>query len=525
MRQLLIGVLVVVAVSARDAAAEKCNANDVAGCIASCEANDADSCGVLATLYTDGRGVPVDHAKAAQLAKDSCLEGSQRGCMALGVLYETGRGVAKDEAKAFSMYERSCNTDKFLYGCFRLASAYMAGHGVKADRTKALEILTMACKGGESSSCLNVALQEKDAAKRASLLEKPCNLGSGTACSNLASLYESGTGVSRDLVAARRFYTKACDNLLWAACTRLATMHANGEGGPKDARQAAALYKRACDRGDKPACAAMSGSTVATASSPSACDALAGAAKATCQNDLGNKYNPQTPEAGVKKDGAIAIGLYEKACTGGEPAGCVNFGSELYAGIHVPRDVPRGLVLVHDACKRKFAPACDYLRKQPAWAQGDPAKLVAWQTDGPLGEPEGCRSFWVALEAQEPTLPDDPSIKKLSEQQLAKLAKLKRPATLNDRLWKACADALAAKIRAERDTLDAPVDDGVKRTGSMQNYGGGKQSDADKEKRAKDKAKSKEMSCKVECAQLCRTRSPGDDCAKSKDKCKKGCER
>jgi uncharacterized protein len=50
-------------------------------------------------------------------------------------------------------------------------------------------------------------------------------------------------------------------------------------------------------------------------------------------------------------DPARAAALYERACQGGNPAGCSNFGSLLTNGNGVPIDQQRGLELLRKGCK------------------------------------------------------------------------------------------------------------------------------------------------------------------------------
>ena len=73
--------------------------------------------------------------------------------------------------------------------------------------------------------------------------------GEAAAQSALGSVYEGGTGVHKDAVAAAKWYRKAADQGLCDAQFNLGALYQRGEGVPKDAVAAAKWYSKAADQG------------------------------------------------------------------------------------------------------------------------------------------------------------------------------------------------------------------------------------------------------------------------------------
>ncbi len=63
--------------------------------------DDMMACHFLGSAYAEGRGVPMDPARAAQLYDRACQHGSGNGCNNLGQLIQEGRvGASRDPASA-----------------------------------------------------------------------------------------------------------------------------------------------------------------------------------------------------------------------------------------------------------------------------------------------------------------------------------------------------------------------------------------------------------------------------------------
>ena len=104
-------------------------------------------------MYQTGRGVPVDHAKAAywqhKVAKQSnawrnalrndkaaAKQGDARVQIKLGNMYDNGGGGPKDHAKAFSWYRKAA-VQGSARAQIKLGNMYEYGRGVAKDHVKA----------------------------------------------------------------------------------------------------------------------------------------------------------------------------------------------------------------------------------------------------------------------------------------------------------------------------------------------------------------------------------------------------
>ncbi|HSX55144.1 MAG TPA: hypothetical protein VLG14_07595 [Sphingomonas sp.] len=77
-----------------------------------------------------------------------------------------------------------------------------------------------------------------------------CQAGELNDCKMIASAYENGFSVPRDLAKARAYYAKGCKPGDWTtgtACMHLFKMASLGEGGPKDMKKAGELAPTVCN--------------------------------------------------------------------------------------------------------------------------------------------------------------------------------------------------------------------------------------------------------------------------------------
>jgi len=81
-----------------------------------CSAGDPGACYNLGNMYSMGKGVKHDNAKAKKFYFDACNKGSARACYALGLIFSEGTIVQKNITKAKSFFEKSCN-GSYTKGC------------------------------------------------------------------------------------------------------------------------------------------------------------------------------------------------------------------------------------------------------------------------------------------------------------------------------------------------------------------------------------------------------------------------
>jgi hypothetical protein len=129
----------------------------------SCQAGNADECGLVAAIYEMGRaygsteGVTADPEKAFASFKRACLldatwcERSARGALTAG----------KDK-DAFAFAERGCGVgvDK---ACYVMGTLYESGKGTSADAGKARAAFTKGCDGGDGAedACKKIGVEKK----------------------------------------------------------------------------------------------------------------------------------------------------------------------------------------------------------------------------------------------------------------------------------------------------------------------------------------------------------------------------
>ena len=130
-----------------------CAPDDPIDCKEQCELGHADSCARLALMYADGKNLPKDAAKSAELSRTSCDRGSLAGCNNYALALANGSGVPKDSAKAASLWQRACDQGDLPNSCSGIGVLLVRGDGVTADRDRGLAYLQRGCKGGYAWGC------------------------------------------------------------------------------------------------------------------------------------------------------------------------------------------------------------------------------------------------------------------------------------------------------------------------------------------------------------------------------------
>jgi hypothetical protein len=95
---------------------------------------------MLGLLYSDGRGVAKNPAKAVSLYRDAAEQGLAHAQHSLGDMYFLGVGVAENNAEAMNWYERAAKQGH-PQAQFNLASMYSVGSG----RAQSLVLAYMWC--------------------------------------------------------------------------------------------------------------------------------------------------------------------------------------------------------------------------------------------------------------------------------------------------------------------------------------------------------------------------------------------
>jgi TPR repeat protein len=149
--------------------------------------------------------------------------------------------------------------------------------------------------------------------------------GDGEAQINLASLYASGTGVTKDPIKAAKWLRKAADQGLPRAQCLLGLSYANGDGVKPDKTESARWLRRAAAQN-----------------------------LAEAQFDLGMCY---ANGDGVVKNPVEAVAWYRKAADQYLPDAQCELGNCYLEGTGVPKDIPEGLKWTQKAADQGFAQA------------------------------------------------------------------------------------------------------------------------------------------------------------------------
>ena len=166
-----------------------------------------------AQAATVAPGGPSDYEDGVTM----CRKGDAKACNVVGAMFATGvHGLKLDPAQAFPYFDQSC-AGNYAIGCANLANAYYNGLGVTVDQKKSLAMYQRACDLGAVTACVDLGViyrdakgaADKDLSRAAKLFERACDLNA-PACASIASMYELGWGVLKDLAKAKTLYEKSC---------------------------------------------------------------------------------------------------------------------------------------------------------------------------------------------------------------------------------------------------------------------------------------------------------------------------
>lgn len=206
-----------------------------------------------------------------------------------------------------------------------------------------------------------------------------CRRGQADGCIEAADAALNGTGRARNVEDALWFLGRACDLGRGTGCTRLAKAFQPGGEGEPDAAKAAAFARRAetahaaeCDRGESSSCFLLgrlllrddrTKEGVERFRSGCALGSIASCLRAAAQYRTG-KLVPDDP--------AVALALYEKACTEYQSGvDCCAASSEYSAGRAVARDEVAAARFLALSCEGATLEACMRIwRTEPAASRG-----------------------------------------------------------------------------------------------------------------------------------------------------------
>ncbi|KAM4640633.1 cytochrome c oxidase assembly factor 7 [Discoglossus pictus] len=180
------------------------------------------------------------------------------GCHRLAEYFE---GIKKDFVEAAKILKTNCAESAQSESCYKLGAYYVTGKGgLPVDLKAAYDCFLKSCnKGGKKSieACHNVGLlahdgrvngDKPDPVAARDYYTKACEGKFSASCFNLSALYLQGApGVDKDMTKALQYSEKACElGHLWG-CANASRMYKLGDGVSRSDSKAEALKNRARD--------------------------------------------------------------------------------------------------------------------------------------------------------------------------------------------------------------------------------------------------------------------------------------
>ena len=355
-----------------------CAAGNARACGRACDDHSALACHALATLYTDGKGVPKDGGRALEFLERACVAGHPESCEMSSDAYGKAFTAASERMHALEADIAACKTrdaracSTLGMSCNDMQRVYRAR---LSDDKRAVQLRpadVAACKSGNARACSAICKEPEDFQNPAKTpeerdtLSRSCDRGDGEACKRLGDTYDAGGMAGPpDEAAAAKAYERACDRGVATACMGAATPYDTGIGVASDRARAFGLYERGCKGGDVGAC------LLGTLDPPKDVDTPRREAMVRRACDIDGRMGCVT--MGLLKlehDDAGAAQLFRKACDHGDPDGCLNLGTLYELGRGVAFDLAAGLLFYDRACLTGSPKACGrlglcYLRARP----------------------------------------------------------------------------------------------------------------------------------------------------------------
>jgi TPR repeat protein len=115
----------------------------------------------LATMYDNGRGVPLDDAEAARWYRLAAEQGHAAAQNNLAAMYRSGQGVAQDPAEAVKWFQKAADQGSTAAQT-NLGAMYRNGEGVPQDFAEAVRWYRLAARQGNASAQNNLGLMYRD---------------------------------------------------------------------------------------------------------------------------------------------------------------------------------------------------------------------------------------------------------------------------------------------------------------------------------------------------------------------------
>jgi hypothetical protein len=258
------------------------------------------ACYRIGEMYRTGTAIPGDAEMAIEVMRRACKKGEPRACAALGEMLLGGEGVEKPQPdKGRALLAKACESS-VPGACTRLGTALRDGEGGERDVARAAKNFERACAMGAARGCMRatwlsldpclgdakkkceVGKDPKAAAKRLSQACADSAKEKANACAAYGMYLEHGRGVARDMQAAERSFTRACEaGSEWGCYNKAAFLRGAGETD-----EAIGVLDKLCRAGFAPACRDLAGLLIHQKGNDEAVRRGAAYMKKGCQHDI-----------------------------------------------------------------------------------------------------------------------------------------------------------------------------------------------------------------------------------------------
>jgi TPR repeat protein len=213
----------------------------------------------LCRLYLDGRSGRADLARASAAAAGAAAAGEPLAWGMVGYAAENGDGVPKDPVAALHAYQRGADLHDST-AMAMVAHCWETGTGCDMDIGKAAVLYNAAAKAGSTYAMVQLGLiymhgaqTPGNYAKAAGWLRQASDKGDVIGTGDLALLMGDGAGVPQDMPAAIKLARRAAEQGKPEFLASLAEVYFKGRRAiPRDAARGRALLQEAADHGHAP---------------------------------------------------------------------------------------------------------------------------------------------------------------------------------------------------------------------------------------------------------------------------------
>ena len=211
-------------------------------------------------LYEGGKDFKPDLELASSLLLSSAESGFVKAQNQIAMMYNSGEGVEENITEAYKWFnkatENNCNSSKVELGLMY----EMGNDEVAINLDKAFQMYLSATADGHAYGEYNLATLyengdgvDKDMVMAIDLYNRSAAQGDAHGMNGLGVLYYLGDNIEKDYEKAFSYFHKAASKGLDVAQNNLAEMYRDGEGINKDIGKAKKYFKLAADQGYIPA--------------------------------------------------------------------------------------------------------------------------------------------------------------------------------------------------------------------------------------------------------------------------------